>query len=86
LLCVGKIGTLKLSFGTGWTSNVVFVVVASKLAFVGIAGAFILANVCLGLPSNGVSFVGIAKVVSLHEVLLMTMVLSSSSSSSSRLL
>ena len=84
MLLVGRVCTV---LGAGCISNVAFVALASNLTFVVAAGVPKPENVCLGWPSNGISFVGIANVASLHEVLLMTMVLSSSSSTSpSRLL
>ena len=81
LLLVGKVGTVKVLVGSSCTSNVACVAFASNLAFVVVAGALILKNVCLGWLSNGESFVSSADVASPHEVLLMMTVLSSSSSS-----
>ena len=72
MFLVGNDGTVKVCIGTGLPSNV---------AFVGMAGAGIVKNVGLGLLSNVESFVSIAVASFLHEVLLMTIVLSSSSSS-----
>ena len=72
MFLVGNVGTVKVCIGTGLLSNV---------AFVGFSCAGIVKNVGLGLLSNDESFVSIAVALFPHEVLLMTTVLSSSSSS-----